>query len=119
MKHFTFIKLSNRWFVDIPYEGNVSDLEMVFGADTLLECYSDGERIVHVYIPETEEDYRDYTFETICTQVFLTKKCQDNDGTTYAVTSSRYRSDIWLCPVFNLLIGESPEIMHVGIMSDL
>ena len=119
MKQFTFVKLSGRWFVDVPFDGSVNELEMVFGADTLLESYSDGERVVHVYIPESEEDYTDYTFETICSQVFLTKKCQDKDGTTYVVTSSRYRGDIWLCPVFNLLMGESPDKLYVGIMSDL
>jgi hypothetical protein len=119
MKHFEFIKLSNRWFVDIPYEGNVNDLEMVFGADTFLESYSDNKKIVHVYIPEIDKDYTDYTFEIVCNKVYLKKKCQDKNGTTYEVDSTRYRGDVWLCPVFNMLIGESPEKLYVGIISDM
>ena len=119
MKHFRFVKLSNRWFVDVPYDGNVSDLEMVFGADTFLDCYSEGCKVAHVYIPETDKDYTEYTYELVCEKAQLFKKCQDADGTTYTVQSSKYRDDIWLCPVFNALIGESPEFMEVGIMSEL
>ena len=114
MKHFTFVKLSNRWFVDIPYDGCVSDLEMVGGADTLIESYARS-RVVDVYIPETEEDFTDSTFVQKCHYATLTKKCRDVNGTTYDVNSSRYRSEIWLCPVFNMLMGESPEKMTIGI----
>lgn len=31
-----FVKLSNRWFVDIPYIGSIEDLEMVEGSDKFL-----------------------------------------------------------------------------------
>lgn len=114
MKHFTFVKLSNRWFVDIPYDGCVSDLEMVGGADTLIESYARS-RVVDVYIPESEADFTDSTFVQKCHYATLIKKCRDVNGTTYDVNSSRYRSEIWLCPVFNMLMGESPEKMTIGI----
>ena len=58
MKHFNFVKISGRWFVDVPYNGSVSDLEMVDGADTFLEAYSEGDsNVVHVMIMESEEDH--------------------------------------------------------------
>ena len=54
MKHFNFVKISGRWFVDVPYNGSVSDLEMVDGADTFLEAYSEGDsKVVHVMIMES------------------------------------------------------------------
>ena len=40
MKSFKFIKLSDKWFVDIPWDGDVNDLQMVDGSDLLLDCYN-------------------------------------------------------------------------------
>ena len=45
-KNLTFIKLSNRWFVDIPWYGMLEDLEMVNGADIFLEAISFDNKIV-------------------------------------------------------------------------
>ena len=116
MRYFEFVKLSNRWFVDVPYDGCVSDLEMVDGADDFLEIYSNGNRVVTVYLSETAKNYSDISSKINC-EYYATfvKKEQDKYGTTYEVKSSRYNGDVWLCPVFNLLIGESPDIMIVGI----
>ena len=116
MRYFEFVKLSNRWFVDVPYDGCVSDLEMVDGADNFLEIYSNGNRVVNVYLSETAKNYSDIGSEIDC-EYYATfvKKEQDKNGTTYEVKSSLYNGDVWLCPVFNLLIGESPDIMVVGI----
>ena len=41
-KILSFVKLSERWFVDIPWEGDVSDLQMVAGADLLLDSLCNG-----------------------------------------------------------------------------
>ena len=37
-----FIKLSNKWFVDIPWDGDIDDLQMVDGADLMLDALSHG-----------------------------------------------------------------------------
>ena len=115
MKEFNFIKISDRWFVDVPYNGNISDLEMVDGADTFLECYADGTNVVNILIVKHEKDYNDprYLYNPLGVSVVLKKKAQDWLGTTYEVSEGKYRGDVWLCPVFNLLIGESPEKLYV------
>lgn len=120
MRYFEFVKLSNRWFVDVPYDGCVSDLEMVDGADNFLEIHSNGSRVVTVYLSETAKNYSDICSEIDC-KYFATfvKIEQDNNGTTYEVKSNRYKGDVWLCPVFNLLVGESPDRMVVGIDDNL
>jgi hypothetical protein len=120
MKHFDFVKISGRWFVDVPYNGSVSDLEMVDGADTFLEAYSEGEsKMVHVIIMENEEDYNSGLYLYCCHGETLKfkKKSQDYLGTTYEVNEGKYRGDVWLCPVFNLLMGESPDVMEVGVIN--
>lgn len=113
MKEFNFIKISDRWFVDVPYNGNISDLEMVDGADTFLECYADGTNVVNILIVEHEKDR--YLYNPLGVSVVLKKKAQDWLGTTYEVSEGKYRGDVWLCPVFNLLIGESPEKLYVSV----
>ena len=35
MKRLEFVKLSERWYIDIPWIGDVNDLQMVDGADEL------------------------------------------------------------------------------------
>ena len=116
MRYFKFVKLSDRWFVDVPYDGCVSDLEMVYGADNFLEVHSNGSRVVTVYLSETAKNYSDISSQIDCKYfATLVKTEQDNNGTTYEVQSNRYKGDVWLCPVFNLLIGETPDIMVVGI----
>lgn len=114
-KRFTFVKVSNRWLVDVPYDGSISDLEMVLGADELLDAYAIG-REVDVYTLETIDDFSEYSLKTNCDNyATLVKKCQDDAGTTYIVESDKFNGNIWLCPVFNLLIGESPDKMEIGI----
>ena len=120
MKHFNFVKISGRWFIDVPYNGSVSDLEMVDGADTFLEAYSEGDsKVVHVMIMENEEDHNSglYLYAIHGQTVKLKKKSQDWLGTTYEVNEGKYRGDVWLCPVFNLLMGESPDEMEIGIIN--
>lgn len=114
-KRFTFVKVSNRWLVDVPYDGCISDLEMVLGADELLEAYAIN-RVVDVYMLETIDDFSEYSLKTNCDNYAkLVKKWEDDAGTTYTVESDKFNGDIWLCPVFNLLLGKSPDKMEIGI----
>ena len=45
-KILTFIKLSNRWFIDIPWDGMIEDLEMVSGSDLFLDTISNGKKMI-------------------------------------------------------------------------
>ena len=53
-KKLTFIKLSNRWFVDIPWDGMIEDLEMVSGADLFLDAISNGKKIIILEVGTSE-----------------------------------------------------------------
>ena len=33
-----FVKLAEKWFIDIPWIGDVNDLQMVSGADSQVYC---------------------------------------------------------------------------------
>ena len=55
MKTFIFNKEKDgRWYVELPeWPGNHAELEMVAGADTLLEKLANGKRSVNIELEET------------------------------------------------------------------
>ena len=57
MKLLKFYKENdNRWFVNLPeWKGNKDDLEMVMGADTMLDYISDGENEVFLYLSTNDK----------------------------------------------------------------
>ena len=66
MKELEFIKLSNRWFINIPYDGEINDLEMVDGADELLDEIAEGRRIVRIIATISDNISKpDYILEKI------------------------------------------------------
>jgi len=109
MREFRFVKLSGRWFADIPYDGDIGDLEMVSGADTLLECHNnDGDGIVDCFMLEPGDKRR------VGWNVTYFKKMFDNEyGATYSVDDEHYRGDIWLCPVLKYVLGEYPDFFEI------
>jgi hypothetical protein len=96
MKYFDFYKESSgRWYIDLPDSPFVkSDLEMVEGADTLLELLAQGEARVTVVFsitpfPESNQltMYREGDFE---------------GGGYYhlrSITGLDYTLSVWLCDV--------------------
>jgi len=55
MRKFKFYKESDgRWYIDLPeWTGSKSELEMVAGADNMLDYMAEGNNEVHAYISET------------------------------------------------------------------
>jgi hypothetical protein len=57
MRNFLFTKTygEGRWYIDLPeWTGEKADLEMVAGADTMLDFMAEGDNKVIVCISETE-----------------------------------------------------------------
>lgn len=107
MKYFKFIKLTDKWFVDIPWDGDVNDLQMVYGSDILLDCYNKY-GIVRCSVLENNETFEDE--DNICT---LKLKCCDLDGATYMTDCKRFKGDIWLCRVLDHLFNGYPNTITV------
>ena len=61
MKRLKFYKESdNRWYVDLPeWIGSKAELEMVAGADSMLEYMAEGERQVWLVLSEKEFENAD------------------------------------------------------------
>ena len=94
-----------RWFVVMPeYDGDQEDLEMVDGADDLLDFLTtDG---LYVSIEFTEEDDPDFPY-------ILELVAHDSIGGTYRVINlPGFEKDIWLCNVVHEVFGEHPELIR-------
>ena len=109
MREFRFVKLSGKWFVDIPWDGDINDLQMVSGADTLLDCHDkDGNGIVTCKLLEAD----DKPNNGWCITYF--KKISETEyGATYSVDDVHYHSEVWLCPVLKYVLGEYPDFFEI------
>lgn len=96
----TFNKISGKWYVDLPdWQGDFEDLEMVLGADTLLEVLS--KRL----------NRKSITFEIWLARPdvpcgLLKKIEQSSEGATYQVNNCMYYDGTaWLCNVTKSVFG--------------
>lgn len=109
---------NDKWYVDLPtYDGEHEDLEMVFGADVLLDILSEGNDSVTIDVSTEPKGYG----ECICG--ILTE--HDDDGGTYLID---YYSDngkenniifgntIWLCNVTHFVFGEHPKQIYFNLI---
>jgi hypothetical protein len=109
-----FIKLSDRWFLDIPWIGDVNDLQMINGADTILEKLNiENKNVVELLITENKPPYP--------IMAVLTFKSADSSGVTYtinAVNTQLYDLDkktAWLCNVTKNLFDTFPKEIFIAI----
>ena len=98
-KNLTFIKLSNRWFVDIPWDGMIEDLEMVSGSDLFLDVISKGNNIITLDISTSE----------VSDSIKLTKVREDEIGAFYKIYTYEFKGEIWLCNVTKHLFDVFPD----------
>ena len=109
-----FEKINDEWFVDLPAYleegGSMADLQMVFGADAMLDILSEG--------------LDEVTVEIGSEGIELNRLSGDDSGAFYAVNglddfeASKWAFvGIWLCPVTKWLFGEYPLKMYIKKIS--
>lgn len=109
-----FVKLANRWYAQLPnYPGKVEDLEMVLGADVLLDIIDSEETgIVSLEVYNSEEEFvkkydiflfPDYTIDFV--------EATGDDGANYRLRE--YKHDLWLCNVTKYVFGEFPLTIYI------
>ncbi len=100
-----FVKLSNRWFVDVPLVGMIEDLEMVGGSDLFLDYISNNKKDMSIEI-DTEE---------MPDSVKLSKVREDEFGAFYKIYTYEYKGELWLCNVTKYLFNEFPDNFWINI----
>jgi hypothetical protein len=102
---------SNRWFIDLPkWKGDYAELEMVDGADDLLDFLSNGENDVTLNV---SENY----FESSNRLKFI-GITNNNAGANYII--SEYNGinlnlRIWLCNVTKFVFGYFPKNLYFTV----
>lgn len=109
MKYFKFIKEDdNKWYVDLPsWEGHKEELEMVLGADTMLDLL-DLNQLHKVSLSIDTSHVNDSLIE-------LHHLYDESGGAWYELKSKYYTSfNIWLCSVVKFVYGEIPRKFYIN-----
>lgn len=110
MRTLSFQKINNKWYVVLPdWSGDFEDLEMVNGADDLLEALSQRLKknllTMNVWLAKPDIP---------CAH--LKKIHQDKNGATYQVEHCLfYDNVIWLCNVTRFVFGDHPNSIYFKI----
>lgn len=105
MKNLKFKKEKQKWYIDLPeWTGSKEDLEMVAGADKVLDYLSNkGETVETVVSEEPIED-----------SIVLTKKWDIYGGADYDVDNCPNVYNAWLCKVTKFVYdGNLPEKLFI------
>jgi len=101
----------DRWYIDMPWDGNRANLEMVAGADDLLTLLdTEGKHRVTIHVIPSEEklEVEDHT-ELRQLDKSLT------GGSHYDATSFEglRMKTIWICPVTLCVLGRYPKYLYI------
>lgn len=111
MEEYKFYKESTgQWYIDLPdYPGAKYELEMVCGADTMLDIISEGDSSVNLIIS-------DYEFPDANKLEFLNEGDELISGAYYKLKyyeGFRFDLRVWLCDVTKFVFGEFPKIIYL------
>ena len=121
IKKLTFLTSPDgAWYIDLPeYEGDRADLQMVLGADKLLDHLADGKDQIVLLISTDVKEIRDYEGLPMFAKHnwdWLTKTSYIPTFTgQYYTTGAEY---LWLCPVTEFVFGEYPNNIYYKIFKD-
>jgi len=107
MREFRFYKEStNRWYVDLPeWNGPKADLEMIDGADSMLEYMAEGSGEVRAIMSTQKVD-------NVYHLIFIREPPEIGEGAQYLLEEYLGLTiylRVWLCDVTKFVFGEFPE----------
>ena len=96
----------SRWYVDLPeWGGTKEDLEMVSGADTMLDILAQGDDVIFVQIGDEK-------FPGAIQSILIESGSIEAGGAFYLIPfigQMEYNLRIWLCDVTKFVFGTFPE----------
>ena len=102
----SFVKLANKWFYWNPsFIGEIEELQMVDGADNLLDKLSNGSNNIELNI-------KVYNYTSEVSGDFLVKVEETSLGSTYlSYIDNKYFNTLWLCNIILEVIGKFPQVI--------
>lgn len=111
MNNYRFYKEENNWFVDLPkWEGSKESLQMVAGADSMLDLFSNDSEEVTLTI-STEK------FEGSEVLRMISLADDIGEGAYYnmeAYMGHELNLEMWLCGVTQWVFGYYPDVIYVS-----
>jgi hypothetical protein len=113
MKTYRFIKTGENWYIDLPeyleQGGSIGDLQMVEGADTMLDVMAENKDKVTLTIARELFQGAD--------KLILTEKCDPLIGGGYYLMKEYEGKQInqimWLCQVTEFVFGDIPPEIYI------
>ena len=106
MREFKFEKEQDgRWYIVLPeWEGDRAELEMVCGADVMLDIVAQGDQQTRLTISETQFENPNF---------ILTFNREEGGGGWYDLKSDIHEFEVWLCHVTKFVFdGRLPKILY-------
>lgn len=99
----------DKWYVILPeFQGDRAELQMIDGADTMLEMFANGEPLVSVTVSdELLEDADVLNF------VRYTPICGGADYLLYKHDGEIVNLDVWLCDVTLQVFDTFPSLIYI------
>ncbi len=115
MKSYKFYKeYDNRWYIDLPkWEGTKEELEMVCGADTMLEYFAEGNNEVELCISEKYFDNSDKL-------EFIRLADKIENGAFYLLREYKdieFNLELWLCDVTLWVFDKFPKNIYISVIN--
>lgn len=118
--HLAFNREDNGgWYIDLPvWQGAHDSLEMVAGADWLLEFVGNGAPRVEVEVVKSNEMLDEMENDK---RFFRCDQTEQSlvGGATYDVNLEGFDRTMWLCPVTLFVLGEYPKYLYIKPMKKL
>ncbi len=115
MKELNFTKENNKWYIDLPeWEGSKEDLQMVLGADDMLDVLSEGEDSVSIVADEE-------SFDGAMLLSLVRETPELDQGAEYVlreVNGEIINHSVWLCDVTKFVYGGFPEKLYLKRSKD-
>lgn len=99
MKHHKFYKEPDgRWYIHLPtWLGEKDELEMVMGADTMLDILSEGENTKTLLLDDVDFSHSQYV---------LKRQNEEFEGCWYEISGMNITPfRLWLCSVTKFVMG--------------
>lgn len=105
---------SGNWYIDLPeYLGNKSDLQMVCGADVMLDMLSKGGNEITLQISTSKQEFNIHFILDFKTLELESKCSQVTGGGAYYMWDDE---KIWLCDVTKFVFGYFPKFIYFKVI---
>lgn len=114
MKRFLFIRTNGEWYIDLPeyllLGGKQEDLQMVAGADEVLDKYAENAATVSLFIDIKPFETADHL------ELLSYEPLELENGAYYRLNSLNGRKSdqtVWLCQVILFVFDEIPKDIYI------